>query len=398
MRMTSKLLAGLAVLTLIAVSTGTTLADPPRGVSPRPGDVVGVSSDTIGYLLDQFSHDYNKTHPKASSLLYSWDATNPVTGRSGGNIMTKASCGTIVRPDGSPAGIAALEANVRTSSDHRDYCLDFAGSSAGPSSADPPCASGGICFIPLAGDAVTWASRDAASGGTDAPASLTIAELSGIYECKITNWRKVGGRNARIRAFLPQTSSGTRASWLTALGITTPGTCVSDGGNALAENQGISPALDSPEVIVPYSVAAYIAQAYHDARCARTPIAAENLFGCDEHGVLGLGEIGGSEPVRPWPLPRHACEQCAINPEFTPLFQHPVYIVVRYASSSGHIPAYLDPFFGPRKIRGWVCTSPTASADIANYGFLVLPASWPPAGATAPGGPLSKPACGTPYV
>src|SRR6516165_11397222 len=263
MRLIGKLLAAGGAVALIAAAAVPALADPPAGVTPRPGDVVGVGSDTIGYLLDQLSHDYNQAHPNAARLLYSWDPTDPATGQVGGQVDTKTGCNSILRPDGSSAGITALEANTVDQSDPSDFCIDYAGSSRGPAAGDPPCATGGICFVPIAGDAVTWATRDAASGGTDAPASLTLAQLKNIYLCKITNWAKVGGRSAPIEPFLPQTSSGTRAFWLTALGGGTtpisPGTCVSDENNTLQDNQGTSPVLNSAEAIVPYSVADYIA-------------------------------------------------------------------------------------------------------------------------------------------
>lgn len=100
MRLISKLLAGGGALALIAAFAAPALADPPNGVTPRASDVVGVGSDTIGYLLDQFSHDYNRLHPKAPVLLYNWDPTNP-DGTVGGQIVTKAGCPPITRPDGS---------------------------------------------------------------------------------------------------------------------------------------------------------------------------------------------------------------------------------------------------------------------------------------------------------
>jgi len=406
MRLVNKLLAGCAAIALIVTCSASAMADPPGGVTPRDGDVVGVGSDTTGYLLDQLAYDYDKTHAKSAPLLYSWDPTDPVTGKAGGRIITKAACKPIARPDGSAAGVAALRANTTDPSDRSDHCIDYAGSSSLPSAGGPPCASGGICFIQLAGDAVTWASRDAASGGSDAPASLTMTQLKDIYLCKITDWAKVGGRHAAIKAFLPRTSSGTRMSWLTALGGGTPikpGACVSDEGNTLQDNQGISPELDSPEVIVPYSVADYIAQAYHDARCARAscsgspachPAGTQNRFGCDRSGVLGINKIGGSKPVLPWPLPKSACEQCAINPKFSPPFLRTVFIVVRDAATSDHIPGYLEPFFAARtaKIPGWVCSSSKALADIRNYGFLPFGGS-----AALSGSPTATPQCGTPY-
>ena len=390
MRLTSKLIAACSTLALATVCAGPALADPPAGVIPRASDVVGVGSDTIQYLLDQLSHDYNKAHSKAATLLYSWDATDPVTGEIGGPVETKTGCNSILRPDGSSAGITALEANTVDQSNPNDFCIDYAGSSRGPAAGDPGCTSGGICFVPIAGDAVTWASRDATSGGTDAPASLTRAQLKGIYECKIRNWAKVGGTSAPIKPFLPDTSSGTRTFWLTALGggttPITPGGCVSDDRGLLQDNSGIAPVLDSPETIVPYSVADYIAQVYRAAPCinssctgspACTPTAGQDLFGCDQHGVLGLGEIGGSEPMLPWPPPSPPCTGCKINPKFTPLFQRLVYVVVRDAGTKDDIPAYLEPFFAAKTANppGYVCTDPTALGDLAPYGFLRVSAS-----------------------
>ena len=394
-RLISKLFAGCSALALIAVCAAPALADPPSGVTPRPADVVGVGSDTIGYLLDQYSHDYNKLHPQAPALLYGWDATGP-GGTVGDPIVTKAGCQPIARPDGSSAGIAALEANIPDQANPSDFCIDYAGSSRGPAAGDPPCATGGICFVPIAGDAVTWATRDAASGGTDAPASLTLAQLKNIYLCKITNWAKVGGRSAPIEPFLPQTSSGTRAFWLTALGGGTtpisPGTCVSDENNTLQDNQGTSPVLNSAEAIVPYSVADYIAQVYHDAPCtgpsctgspACVPTGPENLFGCDQHGVLGINEIGGSQPMLPWPPPSPPCTACAINPKFTAAFQRLVYVVVRDAPTADDIPAYLEPFFAAQNATppGAICRATWAKKDPAAYGFLRVAVSGAGSGA-----------------
>ena len=404
MRLTSKLLAGGAAFALIAMAAAPASADPPTGVVPRAADAVGVGSDTTGFLLDQISHDYNKANPTAATLLYSWDAVDPATGKAGGPIVTKATCASIARPDGSSAGIAALEANTTDPSSPGDFCIDYAGSSRAAQASDPGCVTGGICFIGLAGDADTWAARDTASGGSDAPASLTMAQLKNIYLCKITNWARVGGKKGAIKPFLPQPSSGLAASWLTALGggktPITPGACVSDDGGALQDNQGISAVLDSPGAIVPYSVADYIAQVYHDAPCSKAsctgspackPAGSQNLFGCDEHGVLGLGEIDGDAPVQPWPAPPPPCATCMISAKFPPLFQHDVFVVVRYAATATHIPGYLGPFFNPATASppGITC-GPVGAKDIKSYGFQALP--WPPKARRSPLLGL----CGTP--
>src|SRR5215469_10992324 len=119
MRLTSKLIAACGALALAAACAGPALADPPAGVIPRPADVVGVGSDTIGYLLDQLSHDYDNAHPNSATLLYSWDPADPVTGEIGGPVETKTGCNSILRPDGSSAGITALEANVMDQSNRK---------------------------------------------------------------------------------------------------------------------------------------------------------------------------------------------------------------------------------------------------------------------------------------
>ena len=82
MRIVSKLLAAATAAAAITAMVATpALADPPSGVTPKPRDVVGVGSDTIQNVFDQFSHDYNATH--TSGKLYSWDATQPQDRRDG---------------------------------------------------------------------------------------------------------------------------------------------------------------------------------------------------------------------------------------------------------------------------------------------------------------------------
>jgi len=398
MRMLSKVLAGTAAAAAaVALTAGPALADPPNGVTPRVTDAVGTGSNTTQYVLDQLSQDYNNANKSATTKLYSWDAVNPDSLAIGDNIVTKKGCATLARPDGSSAGITALDENVTDPSNKKYYCIDYARSSRARESTDPPFAAGGVAFVSLAGDAVTWADRDTAAGGTDAPANLTTAQLVKIYECKDTNWDQVGGKNAPIEAFLPQTSSGTRSFFLTALGggttPITPGSCVQDGTtkdpNSLEENEGINPILNSPESIFIYSVAAYLSQAYHSPACinkectpvksgppCKKPTSSQNAFGCDETGVLQLNTLNGSKPTAPWPLTA-STTTAKINQSFDLAFQRTVYDVVRYdPNTADHIPGAesgapggidLDKFFGA---SGYICTNATAKKAITNYGFL----------------------------
>ena len=61
-----------------------------------------------------------------------------------------------------------------------------------------------------------------AGGTATAPATLTPAELQGIYRCKpgFINWSTLGGTTGAIVRFWPQSGSGTRAAYTNILGFT----------------------------------------------------------------------------------------------------------------------------------------------------------------------------------
>jgi ABC-type phosphate transport system substrate-binding protein len=364
MRILSKLVVGAAVAaTAVAMAAPSALADPqPPGTHPAAADVVGVGSDTIEFVFDQFSHDFNATHghPK----LQSWDATAPGTNVGGGNINTKGRGATchIARPDGSSAGITALETNAGgTINGHP--CVDFARSSRGPATGDHK-----VAFVTLAGDGVTWSTQTV----TNAPRSLTPGQLKAIYTCSVKNWSVLGGHRGAIRAILPQASSGTRAFFLKAIGVTSPGPCVISPAT-LEENEGVNPVLINANVIFPYSIGKFIAEKFHSAKCLNSrctpvrgaichPRGSQNLFGCDTHGTMVLHAINRNPPTVGTGV------NTKINPRFVPAFLRTLFEVVRLASNSSHIPAYLQSFFGP---RGWVCTAAKAKADLLAYGFIV---------------------------
>src|SRR5262249_38278850 len=157
-----------AAATVTAMAMGPALADPPSGVTPKETDVVGVGSDTLQSLMDQISFDYNKSH--TGTKLYSWDALNPKTGLPN-MIKTKAGCTKILRPNGSSAGVLELTKNQKTT-DNKHFCVDYARSSRSRATTDPAKGPGGILFVALAKDVVTWA----ANGTTNAPATLTATQ------------------------------------------------------------------------------------------------------------------------------------------------------------------------------------------------------------------------------
>ncbi len=368
MRILPKLVTGSALAAAaITLAAAPALADPPTGVTPAPNSVVAVGSDTIQNVFDQFSFDFNRTH--GGRKLYSWDATNPKTGAVHELIRFKRGCSLQQRPNGSSEGVTAVGSNLGGST-AGNPCVDLARSSRARATTDPPFARGGLAFVTLAGDAVTW-STPAVS---NAPLRLSPAQLTAIYTCSVRNWRQVGGRNAPIKAILPQSGSGTLKFFLKAINVTTPGTCVVTSAT-LEENEGVNPILHSPNAIYPYSIGKFIAEKFHSARCLNAackpvrgvicrPARGQNLFGCDTHGNYVLHPINRTPPTIGFG------RNTKINPGFIPNFTRKLFEVVRFAPRTrDHIPAYLEPFFGT---RGWVCTNAIARADLLNYGFVIL--------------------------
>jgi ABC-type phosphate transport system substrate-binding protein len=361
MRLFPKLIAAVGVTaSAIALTVAPAMADPPKGVAPKATDIAGVGSNTIQGLMDQISVDYNKAFPKLAHL-YSWDAVNPKTGLDE-NIATKKSCAKIVRPNGSGAGVSALILNSKVG---KNFCIDFARSSSPRSASNPPKAKGGVVFVALAKDAVTYATNSV----SNAPKNLSTAQLAAIYNCTATTWNQVGGTShAKINAQIPQTSSGTRKFFLAEIGVTAPGSCVGaakgeNENNLPEENEGTDKFLQGANVIYPYSVGAYIAAVFHSTGKGK------NLFSTDNHGKMVLRDLNKTAPTT------GKGANTIINAKFSPNFIRTLYDVVRFATTRDNIPAYLEPLFASAhaKVKGWVCSSKTGSKDVTNYGFLTTP-------------------------
>jgi ABC-type phosphate transport system substrate-binding protein len=366
MRKLTKLLAGattMAAAVAMLAGTVTTASaapnDPPKGVAPKAYDIVGVGAQTDDALFDQLSLDYNKTipakkHNSAHPWLYSFDATGSAS------IRTKAGTKYIDRPNGSKAGILALKANVKDGKS--DFAIDFARSSSGRSSYAAALGVNGEAYVAFARDAITYATRTAKSGGTDAPGNLTTKDLTEIYTCAANarNWKAFGGKNATIEPFLPQSNSGTRSQFLKDINVANPGSCVSDGTGAtgsIEENEGTNKLLNNAATIFPFSVGSYVQQAFHSSGKDK------NKFGTDQIGVLGLDKINGIAPLSGKVI-NHAL---AVSP-----FGRTLYNVVRSVSKTKIAPV-LVPIFGTRAQHGFLCSSKVAAADITDYGFLTWP-------------------------
>ena len=348
---------------LLASVAGAALADPPSGVTPAHTDIVGAGSDTTQQVLDQLSTDYNGQSPAPANKLYSFDAVGS------SSITTKTGCASITRPNGSGAGITALKANAQPSGDTTDYCIDFARSSRGPQAGDGT----GIAFVAFAQDAVTWSATSTTAKPTHATTSLTDAQLKAIYSCDASQlgtgktgpvtWNEVGGTSTdAVVPVIPQSNSGTRAFFLSAIGNPTLGSCVQGTDNSVEENEGtnaIFSGSNSPDIVFPYSVAVYLAQS-------------QNGHGTGTQGnqVLRSGQTTSGTVVAPTV---GTAPNLTLNPALATVgLTRYVYNVVRNTGSAPYVPTYLQSIFGAGNDTGYVCTNATAQADITSYGFRSL--------------------------
>jgi PBP superfamily domain len=411
-----------------AAATALALAVPAAQADPKsnPGltTLTAVGSDTITPLFDEGGVNTNDpggctpSNPDAGTLVQdfngtspvyptaSWDAVNPCTGTADETITTKAksksdtSC-QLERPDGSSAGIAALDANQtdtnKDSAGQTVYCIDFARSSRAPNTTTAEDA-----FYPIAQDAITWSIPKVSGETNPEPATLTLAQLTDIYNCTDTNWNQVGGKNAPIGVVIPQSGSGTRSSFLGDLGITATsepcwqnGTVVVDGvTDVIEENTGLSPGnvaqftttqdfgttcadgCAPADDIFPYSIGDNIAQG---PAAGGVGGHANSIWG---HGNMVLKKISGVAPIK-----TNSSGAKKINPKFPVTFDRLLYLVSRngcYVSgdfSDVCLPTTTGGFPGPApayevsgiaRFFSWVCNNATAKADIASYGFTKL--------------------------
>ncbi len=317
-----------AATALVAGTVATASAAPndtPKGITAQSYDIVGGGSDTTTPLIDQLSVNYNatvKVHNAAHPWLFSWDAVPPgSTSSKPTKITPKAGCPVLTRPNGSTAGWTALAVNTLDGKTGR-FCFDFARSSGARNPKAPKAGPGGLLWVAFAKDAISWSTRAAAKGGTNAPASLTKAQLVGIFTCKTTNWRQVGGKSGAIKVYMPQPGSGTLATWEKFMGITTVRSCVSQ---APEENEGTYSGFNNPNAVFLYSVGDWVAQRYHSAKCGTKPKAGQNLFSCDLTDFLTVNKISGISPITSAKVP-------VINPLFPSTLFRTVYHVVRWAA------------------------------------------------------------------
>lgn len=227
-----------AALGLVATSALSASADTPG--TPDNDDIVIVGSDTTQLVWGDLAELHNGRVPTPARQLKTFDATgpSPITIRTGA---------TIVRPNGSSAGVREL-ANPTTDPTTAKP-VDVARSSRGRAAGD----SSSVGFIRFAQDNLRWMANDDVTGVIE----LTDAQLTAIYNCQTTNWNQVGGPNLPIVPLIPQAGSGTRQAWLDRVEADpATDTCITDQNGTVQEHDP-APVQATPGSIAPVSQGRY---------------------------------------------------------------------------------------------------------------------------------------------
>lgn len=253
--------AGLMVLSFASPAA----ADP---TDVYPAALNGAGSDTTEIVM--------RTLDSQIGALGSWDISGGAWDTNG----TPTGCEFTGRIAGSTDGRRALANSVS----NNDGCFQFARSSSRAISQAPANLSAlpyngtgtAVPMLPitLAVDGLTYVFRT----GSGTPRDLTLGQLRAIYSCTFSG--SVDGRSMSSAAIpnkplLPTDASGSRADWLSLMGLPSNGEVVSDGGTLPAcledgpgdtgqaggefsEHNGN--VLTNGRQIIPHSIAQYIAQ------------------------------------------------------------------------------------------------------------------------------------------
>lgn len=195
-RMSAGLVAAAVSASAVALVAGPASADPTS--TPAATDLVGVGSDTTEIAVGNLANAWNAQSPAPSFKIGSFDALGSAT------IVLKQGTTAVNRPNGSSQGKAVLYGSGNNTN------VDFARSSSALSAAE---LNAGLKAFPFALDTL----GAAVAKTTNAPASITVANLVDIYSGKVTNWSQVGGKDGVIVPLIPQSGSGTRSFFLAQL-------------------------------------------------------------------------------------------------------------------------------------------------------------------------------------
>ena len=251
-------------------------------------------------------------------------------------VQTKPNGPYYARPAGSGDGVKALSRSIdgqpfsvsgnATPAVKITGQVDIARSSSAPGSAANP--SGVLAYVPYGRDALSYAYAGTGLG------EITAAQLKSIYECTLTSVNGVA-----VKPVLPQSASGTRKFFLSAIGNPTLGSCVSL--TSFAENDGT--VIATAGQIIPFSVASWIAQSNGAAQ--------------DRTGSASLGSpLAGIAPTT------GTGTSLAANPAFysNATFGRDTYLVVENAR--------IDPNDAKFDAALYALVDPSKAKSLSNFG------------------------------
>jgi ABC-type phosphate transport system substrate-binding protein len=389
-------MAAVAVSGLVLTALAPATADTVPGQDSVPGTytlgttVIGVGSDTIQWVDDSLSADYNTFNAAQVTKTPYWADFDACLGNT-----TAGAPGLGDNPDGSgfpcgadhtgtkagvkrdesvvdpaatghalPSGSGDGRTLLRTPTDPLFNDVAYARSSGPINTTD---LAAGEIALPFAIDKMVVVTHP----GGPAPASLTGQQILKIYNGTYTNWNQVGGKNATIHPYMPKAGSGTLNVWLSLLasldGVNeAPGSDNDPASHSAAsqiwQGQDGAPAITdgnwntgSPTAVPP--TAANVEE--HDPSAVNTDPNAIEPF---SYGRAQLAN-GASQTVRiegGWSEDRelyHVVRGTDISGAVTTPF--------KYGADGG----LLEGLFSN---TGWVCTDATAQQDIADAGFWPL--------------------------
>ncbi|MBB3041920.1 Ig-like domain repeat protein [Nocardioides soli] len=198
--------AGSALVMTASPASAAYTPDPDDpGFTPVAADLIGAGSDTTQHAMKLIADVWNADASHGFKIA-SYAAT------SGGTIPLPGSP-EITRPNGSGAGKGTLY-------NPSNPQIDFARSSDKLSATE---SNAGLKAIPFALDTVVTAVSNQTP--SNAPATLSAAQLVSIYKCESTTWNQVGGASgATIKPYAPQSGSGTAKFFKTTLVAANGGT------------------------------------------------------------------------------------------------------------------------------------------------------------------------------
>jgi ABC-type phosphate transport system substrate-binding protein len=201
--------------------------------------IVGVGSDTTEIATHGLSQAWNASNSPKLSSFAATGASNVV----GDPIFLRTnSASSITRPNGSGAGKNLLHGATNNPE------IDFARSSSSLSTTE---SSDGLKQFAFAVDGL----KMAVANTTNAPASLTPAQVVDIYKGLITNWNQVGGTAGTIKPLIPQSGSGTRNFFQGRLDATNGGAVTLSGSVVTTQEHSVVDIQGDPNAIAPFSTA-----------------------------------------------------------------------------------------------------------------------------------------------